>query len=125
LAKSLTTPLRIRRLQRKLYAKAKQEPACRFHQLYDKVYRGDILLHAYRLCRANQGAPGVDGESFADIEKWGRIEWLEGLQRELKARHFLRRRSKVIGQGFGRFNSRVILGELGVPRLSALAKSPA
>lgn len=58
---SLTTPDQIRRLQRKLYVKAKNEPTCRFHQLYDKVYREDILEHAYRLAKSQQGAPGVDG----------------------------------------------------------------
>ena len=64
----LTTPESIRTLQRKLYRKAKQEPACRFHALYDKVYRADILGHAYDLVRANKGSAGIDGVSFEDIE---------------------------------------------------------
>ena len=66
---SLTTPESIRRLQRKLYTASKAEPARRFHQLYDKMYREDILLYAYALVRAAKGArtPGVDGETFADI----------------------------------------------------------
>ncbi len=65
----LTTPENIRTLQRKLYRKAKQEPACRFHALYDKVYRADILGHAYNLVRANKGSAGIDGVTFEAIEE--------------------------------------------------------
>ena len=73
---SLITPDLIRRLQRKLYLKAKAEPEFRFHQLYDKVWRPDILAHAYALARSNAGAPGVDGLTFAMIEEVGPKEWL-------------------------------------------------
>ena len=72
---SLVTPDKIRRLQRTLYVTAKQSPARRFHVLYDKMWRDDILAHAYALSRANGGAPGVDGETFADIEAAGRDHW--------------------------------------------------
>ena len=80
---SLETPERIRSLQRKLYRKAKAEPDYRFYLLYDKVYREDILRHAYALVRANNGAPGVDGISFAMIEALGEEEWLAGIRRDL------------------------------------------
>jgi len=80
---SLQTPEAIRRLQRKLYRKAKDEPEYRFYLLYDKLYREDILAHAYELAKANQGAPGVDGQSFAGIEAQGREKWLKELRNEL------------------------------------------
>ena len=68
---SLTTPPKLRRLQEALYTKAKQEPVYRFYLLYDKVYRADILAHAYALAKQNGGAPGVDGVTFEDIEAAG------------------------------------------------------
>ena len=58
---SLVTPQSVRKFQRKLYVAAKEQPERRFHQLYDKVYREDVLVHAYRLARSAAGAPGVDG----------------------------------------------------------------
>ena len=73
---SLTTPDTIRTLQRKLYAKAKQEPAYRFYALYDKISREDILSHAWRLVRANRGSSGVDGISFEAIENGIGVETL-------------------------------------------------
>ena len=82
---SLVTPEKIRSLQRKLYVKAKAEPAFRFYVLYDKICRDDILLHAYRLARANAGAPGVDGVTFAQVEEQGLEVWLAGLREELVA----------------------------------------
>ncbi len=85
---SLTTPSKIRDLQIKLYRKTKNEPEFRFYQLYDKVYREDILRHAYALARANEGAPGVDGQSFADVEAAGLEEWLHGLREELRNRTY-------------------------------------
>ena len=85
---SLATPEKIRSLQRKLYLKAKAEPTFRFYQLYDKIWRDDILEHAYALAKANKGAPGVDGESFARIEENGRQEWLGRLREELRAKTY-------------------------------------
>lgn len=85
---NLTTPDKIRNLQRKLYCKAKAEPTFRFYLLYDKICREDILLHAYRLARVNAGAPGVDGMTFAQIEKQGLEVWLAGLRAELVSKTY-------------------------------------
>ena len=85
---SLATPEKIRSLQRKLYCKAKAEPAFRFYVLYDKICREDILRHAYGLARANAGAPGVDGVSFAEIEEQGLEAWLAGLREELVSKTY-------------------------------------
>jgi retron-type reverse transcriptase len=84
----LATPIAIRTLQRKLYRKAKAEPAFRFYLLYDKIYREDILRHAYALVRFNAGAPGVDGMTFAAIEASGLEEWLAGLREELVLKRY-------------------------------------
>ena len=86
MAMSLTTPDNIRTLQRKLYLKAKAEPGYRFYLLYDKIYRADILRHAYDLVRANKGAPGVDGVSCAMIEAAGLESWLAGIETELRTK---------------------------------------
>ena len=80
---SLETPEKIRELQRKLYAKAKEEPGFRFYLLYDKVYREDILESPIGWREATRGAPGVDGVTFEDIEAAGLEEWLSGLRKEL------------------------------------------
>jgi RNA-directed DNA polymerase len=85
---SLETPEKIRSLQRKLYCKAKAEPAFRFYVLYDKICREDVLGHAYALARANAGAPGVDGVTFAQIEASGVEAWLAGLREDLVAKTY-------------------------------------
>jgi RNA-directed DNA polymerase len=85
---SLRTPIKIRTLQRKLYLKAKAEPDWRFHQLYDKVWRQDIVSHAYALTRANAGAPGVDDVTFGEIEASGLAEWLSGLSEDLRQKTY-------------------------------------
>jgi len=85
---SLVTPEKIRPLQRKLYGKAKAEPAFRFYVLYDKICREDILRHAYGLARANAGAPGVDGIDFGQIEQKGLEAWLAGLREDLVSKRY-------------------------------------
>jgi RNA-directed DNA polymerase len=83
---SLTPPVKVRKLQDALHSKAKDAPGYRFYALYDKLYREDILRFAYDRCKANGGAPGVDGQSFEDIEAQGLEAWLgeltEGLRKE-------------------------------------------
>ncbi len=81
---NLTTPKRVQKLQMALHAKAKAEAGYRFYALYDKISREDILAHAYAQCRSNKGAPGVDGQDFADIEAYGVERWLAELALALR-----------------------------------------
>jgi RNA-directed DNA polymerase len=81
---SLATPLKVQKLQTTLHAKAKGSPGYRFYRLYDKVYRKDILEFAYLRCRSNDGAPGVDHQTFENIEAYGRDRWLDELTTELR-----------------------------------------
>jgi RNA-directed DNA polymerase len=81
---NLATPKSVQKLQMALHAKAKTEAGYRFYALYDKICREDILTHAFAQCRANKGAPGVDGQNFADIETYGVQRWLGELALALK-----------------------------------------
>ena len=81
---SLEPPAMVGKLQTALHAKAKAAPSYRFYLLYDKLYRKDVLTHAYERCRAKQGAAGVDGQTFSDIEVYGKERWLEQLAKELQ-----------------------------------------
>jgi RNA-directed DNA polymerase len=81
---NLATPNSVQKLQTALHAKAKAEADYRFYALYDKIYREDILAHAYAKCRSNKGAPGVDGQDFADIEAYGVERWLGELALALR-----------------------------------------
>lgn len=81
---NLSTPNSVQKLQTALHAKAKAEAGYRFYALYDKIYRDDILAFAYAQCRSNKGAPGVDGQDFADIEAYGVERWLGELALALK-----------------------------------------
>ena len=85
---SLTPPPKVQKLQAALHAKAKGAPGYRFYCLYDKVYRRDVLEFAYRCCRHNGGAAGVDGQDFAAIEAYGTERWLDELTTELKDRTY-------------------------------------
>ena len=81
---NLSTPDSVQKLQTALHAKAKAEPGYRFYALYDKISREDILAHAYAQCRSNKGAPGVDGQDFADVEAYGVDRWLAELALALR-----------------------------------------
>ena len=81
---NLSTPKSVQKLQMALHAKAKAEAGYRFYALYDKISRDDILAHAYAQCRSNKGAPGVDGQTFADIEAYGVERWLGELALALR-----------------------------------------
>lgn len=85
---SLATPNKIQKLQKALHAKAKEEPDYRFYLLYDKIHRPDILLHAYRLCKANGGVAGVDGQRFDDIATYGVERWVEELAERLRTKDY-------------------------------------
>jgi group II intron reverse transcriptase/maturase len=85
---SLTTPPSVQKLQTALHDKAKGSPKFRFYALYDKMYRQDVLVFAYDCCKANGGAPGVDGQTFEDIEEYGVGKWLDELAQELRSRTY-------------------------------------
>jgi RNA-directed DNA polymerase len=85
---NLSTPVSVQKLQRALQVKAKEAPGLRFHALYDKVYRADVLAHAYATCRANRGVEGVDGQRFEDIEAYGVDRWLGELAEDLRSKRY-------------------------------------
>ena len=85
---NLTTPPSVQKLQSALHAKAKEEPGYRFYLLYDKVSRADVLEYAYRCCKANKGAAGVDGQRFEDIEATGEGRWLGELTHRLRTKTY-------------------------------------
>jgi RNA-directed DNA polymerase len=85
---SLAPPEKVRKLQATLHAKAKGSPGYRFYLLYDKVHRRDILELAYARCRSNGGVPGIDGQTFADIEAYGVDAWLDELADDLRRKTY-------------------------------------
>lgn len=86
---SLPTPPKVRNFQEALRTKAKESPDYKFYSLYDKVYRRDILEYAYLRSRENDGAPGIDGMTFDDIEAYGRDKWLDELTESLRNKTYL------------------------------------
>jgi RNA-directed DNA polymerase len=76
---------KVRELQRSLYRVAKRQRERRFHALYDRIWRGDVLLEAWQRVRSNKGAAGIDGQTLAMIEQQGVAEFLQGIQDTLRA----------------------------------------
>jgi RNA-directed DNA polymerase len=83
-----TTEDRVRELQRTLYRAAKADPGRRFHALYDKVHRRDVLERAWGQVRANRGAPGIDQTTIADVERYGVSRMLDELAADLRDRRY-------------------------------------
>jgi RNA-directed DNA polymerase len=108
---SLLPPIKVGKLQTALHTKAKNSPGYRFYALYDKLYRRDILEWAFLRCLQNGGAPGVDAQSFADIEAYGEERWLDELTEELRNETYRPRpvRRVFIPKGDGK------LRPLGIP----------
>ena len=124
---SLTTPETVRKLQEALHAKAKAEPGYRYYCLYDKMYRRDVLTHAYRCARLNGGAAGVDGQTYDDIEAYGVERWRGELAHEAyravaharkRLRQWLCKKHRQRGLGFYRDPDACLHGTLGLARLT-------
>ena len=79
---------RIRALQHALYRAAKADPSRRFHALFDKVHRGDVLDRAWEQVRRNRGAAGIDQTTLADVERYGVARLLGELAQDLKERRY-------------------------------------
>jgi RNA-directed DNA polymerase len=102
-----TRHVKVRELQRTLYRAAKADPGRRFHALYDKVYRRDVLERAWELVRANKGAAGIDQQTIADVERYGVSRLLDELAADLKdgsyrslaaRRVYIRRSGRLVGE---------------------------
>lgn len=85
---NLQTPEGVQKLRKALHTKAKEEPDYRFYLLYDKIYRRDVLEYAYRSCKTNKGAAGVDGVRFEDIDAYGEECWLGELAERLRRKDY-------------------------------------
>lgn len=111
----LETPVSVQKLQTALQAKAKESPGYRFYLLYDKLYRKDVLEYAYRCCKANKGAPGVDEQEFADIVAYGEERWLGELADTLRRKTY--RAEAVRRVWIPKEGDKTKLRPLGVPRI--------
>ena len=85
---SLRAPESVQKLQTALHAKAKEMPSFRFYALYDKLYREDVLAHAWRLAKANGGTAGVDRQTFRDVDEYGVERWLGELAEDLRKKTY-------------------------------------
>jgi RNA-directed DNA polymerase len=110
----LEPPASVQKLRTALQVKAKEKPDYRFYLLYDKVYRKDVLAYAYRRCKANDGAPGIDGQDFADVEAYGEERWLDELADTLRRKTY--RPEAVRRVWIPKANGK--LRPLGIPRLA-------
>lgn len=110
----LEPPESVQKLRTALQAKAKDAPNYRFYLLYDKVYRKDVLTYAYRRCKANKGAPGIDGQDFADVEAYGEERWIDELADTLRKKTY--RPEAVRRVWIPKANGK--LRPLGIPRLA-------
>ena len=111
----LEPPVSVQKLQMALQAKAKDSPGYRFYLLYDKLYRKDVLEHAYRCCKANKGAPGVDEQEFADIMEYGEERWLGELADTLRRKTY--RAEAVRRVWIPKEGDKSKLRPLGIPRI--------
>ena len=93
----INSPIDLQDLRRRIYAKAKAEPSWRFWGLYVHVCKTETLQAAYKLAKANNGAPGVDGVTFGSVESAGRAEYLEQLREELVSGTYLPQRVRRVG----------------------------
>ena len=110
----LEPPASVQKLRTALQVKAKEKPDYRFYLLYDKVHREDVLAYAYQRCKANKGAPGIDGQDFADVEAYGEERWLHELADTLRRKTY--RPEAVRRVWIPKANGK--LRPLGIPRLA-------
>ncbi len=90
------TPISLQELRRRLYVKAKTEPTWRFWGLYVHVCKRETLQEAYRQAKANDGAPGIDGVTFAAVEAEGEMEFLDQLRKELVERTYRPQKARKV-----------------------------